>query len=90
VRGFDTALLAMLVRRIHLDEQVTNLSARASVPSSAGGSQQSVGTPQAARGWARPPCRHFPPAADPILLPWVCFRGEGSPSDGGTPSVNHR
>jgi hypothetical protein len=28
VRGFDTALLAMLVRRIHLDEQVTNLSAR--------------------------------------------------------------
>jgi hypothetical protein len=32
----------------------------ASVSSSApGGEQQSVATPQAARGWARPPCRHF-------------------------------
>ena len=32
MRGFDTALLAMLVRRIHLDEQVTNLSARVRFP----------------------------------------------------------
>jgi hypothetical protein len=27
--------------------------------SSAGGEHQSVATPQTARGWARPPCRHF-------------------------------
>jgi hypothetical protein len=31
----------------------------AATGSSAGGGQQSVATPQAARGWARPPCRHF-------------------------------
>jgi hypothetical protein len=30
-----------------------------SVASSAGGEQQSVATPQSARGWTRPPCRHF-------------------------------
>jgi hypothetical protein len=30
-----------------------------SVCSSAGGEQQSDATLQAARGWARPPCRHF-------------------------------
>jgi hypothetical protein len=29
------------------------------VASTTGGEQQSVATPQAARGWARPPCRHF-------------------------------
>ena len=31
---------------------------RVSVSSSVGGEQRSVATPQAARGWARPPCRH--------------------------------
>ena len=30
-----------------------------SVSSSAGGEQQSVATPQAARGWSRPSCRPF-------------------------------
>ena len=35
------------------------LDAGCSVSSSAGGGQQSVATPQATRGWARPPCRHF-------------------------------
>jgi monoamine oxidase len=30
-----------------------------SVSSSAGGEQQSVATPHAARGWVRPPYRHF-------------------------------
>jgi hypothetical protein len=44
----------------------------------AGGEQQSAATPQAARGWAHPPYRHF---QDPILLtPWLCFRGGGVPN----------
>ena len=30
----------------------------------------SVATPQAARGWARPPCRRF---KTQLLVPWVCF-----------------
>ena len=35
----------------------------------------SVATPQAARGWAHPPCSYF---QEPILLmPWVCFRAGG-------------
>ena len=29
------------------------------VSSSAGGEQQSITNPQVARGWVRPPCRHF-------------------------------
>jgi hypothetical protein len=33
--------------------------ARAAPALSVCGEQQSVATPQAARGWARPPCRHF-------------------------------
>jgi hypothetical protein len=40
--------------------------------------ENTVATPHAARGWARPPCR---PLQDPILLPpWVCFRGGGFPN----------
>jgi hypothetical protein len=38
--------------------------------SSAGGEQHSVATPQAARGWARPPCRHFNIQSCLLLLPW--------------------
>ena len=53
------------------DTQLTNLASawgvlwacdfshRVSVASSASGEQQSVGTPQTARGWVRPPCEHF-------------------------------
>jgi hypothetical protein len=37
------------------------------------GEQQSVATPQAARGWARPPYSHF--KTQFLLTPWLCFRG---------------
>jgi hypothetical protein len=44
-------------------------NARVSVPSS--GEQKSVTTPQAARGWARPPCRHFKDQS--CILPGSAF-----------------
>jgi hypothetical protein len=45
---------------------------------SAGGEQRSVATPQAARGWARPPCRHFKIQSCYCLGP--AFRGGGFPN----------
>jgi hypothetical protein len=44
-------------------------NARVSVPNS--GEQKSVTTPQAARGWARPPCRHFKDQS--CILPGSAF-----------------
>jgi hypothetical protein len=69
----DAALLCVLARQnelLHPQPTPSWLSpsasasgqrtqSRVSVSSSAGGEPQSVATPQAARGWARPPCRHF-------------------------------
>jgi hypothetical protein len=42
----------------HLRRLTRHLRGRVSVAISAGG-EQSVASPQAARGWSHPPCRHF-------------------------------